>query len=121
MPKRSAGDDADAAINRQVLACDVFARSRREQQGNALQVFIVAWVLLPQTSRLPLWCSGGAAAVLLWRGWLALHARPLPGKAWLVVLLGLTVAATYATHRTLLGRDAGVTLLARPGPGRTQN
>ena len=31
---------------------------------------------------------------------------------WLVLLLGLTVTATYATHRTLLGRDAGVTLLA---------
>ena len=83
----------------------------RDSRDTLFLLVVIAWVLLPQTARLPVWCSGGAAAVLLWRGWLALHARPLPGKAWLVVLLGLTVAATYATHRTLLGRDAGVTLL----------
>ena len=83
----------------------------RDSRDTLFLLTVVAWVLLPQASRLPLWCSLGAAAVLLWRGWLALHARPLPGRAWLVLLLGLTVAATYATHRTLLGRDAGVTLL----------
>ena len=37
--------------------------------------------------------------------------RPLPTRMWLVLLLGVTVAATYATHGTLLGREAGVTLL----------
>ncbi len=83
----------------------------RDSRDTLFLLVVIAWVLLPQAGRLPLWCSAGAAAVLVWRGWLALHARPLPGKAWLVVLLGLTVAATYATHRTLLGRDAGVTLL----------
>jgi transglutaminase-like putative cysteine protease len=83
----------------------------RDSRDTLFLLVVTAWVLLPQTGRLPLWCSAGAAAVLLWRGWLALHARPLPRKAWLVLLLGLTVAATYATHRTLLGRDAGVTLL----------
>ena len=83
----------------------------RDSRDTLFLLLVIAWVLLPQTGRLPLWCSAGAAAVLLWRGWLALHARPLPRKAWLVLLLGLTVAATYATHRTLLGRDAGVTLL----------
>ena len=83
----------------------------RDSRDTLFLLLVIAWVLLPQTGRLPLWCSAGAAAVLLWRGWLALHARPLPRKAWLALLLGLTVAATYATHRTLLGRDAGVTLL----------
>lgn len=83
----------------------------RDSRDTLFLLLVIAWVLLPQTARLPLWCSAGAACVLLWRGWLALHVRALPGKAWLVVLLGLTVAASYATHRTLLGRDAGVTLL----------
>ncbi|MEP6589200.1 MAG: DUF3488 and transglutaminase-like domain-containing protein, partial [Polaromonas sp.] len=72
---------------------------------------VIAWVLLPQAAQLPLWCSLGAGAMLLWRGWLALNARPLPARLWLVLLLALTIAATYATHHTLLGRDAGVTLL----------
>ena len=83
----------------------------RDSRDTLFLLLVIAWVLLPQVSHLPLWCSAGAAAVLLWRGRLALRAQPLPGKTWLVLLLALTVAATYATHRTLLGRDAGVTLL----------
>ncbi|MEP6964150.1 MAG: DUF3488 and transglutaminase-like domain-containing protein [Polaromonas sp.] len=83
----------------------------RDSRDTLFLLLVIAWVLLPQTARLPLWCSAGAAGVLLWRGWLALHVRALPGRLWLVALLGLTVAATFATHRTLLGRDAGVTLL----------
>ncbi len=84
----------------------------RETRDTLFLLAVIAWVLLPQTAHLPLWCSAGAGAVLLWRGTLALRAGPLPGKLWLIALLGLTVAATYATHGTLLGRDAGVTLLA---------
>ena len=83
----------------------------RDSRDTLFLLAVVAWVILPQAARLPLWCSLGAAGVLLWRGWLALRARPLPGRAWLVLALALTMAATYATHRTLLGRDAGVTLL----------
>ncbi|MDQ3058814.1 MAG: DUF3488 and transglutaminase-like domain-containing protein [Pseudomonadota bacterium] len=84
----------------------------RDSRDTLFLLVVIAWVLLPQTPHLPLWCSVGAGVVLLWRSALALKARPLPGKVWLVVLLGLTLAATYATHSTLLGRDAGVTLLA---------
>ena len=83
----------------------------REGRDTLFLLAVIAWVLLPQAARLPLWCSLGAATVLLWRGWLALNARSLPRKAWLVLLLVLTLAGTYATHGTLIGRDAGVTLL----------
>jgi protein-glutamine gamma-glutamyltransferase len=83
----------------------------RDARDTLFLLAVIAWVLLPQVSHLPLWCSGLAGAVLLWRGWLALKARPLPGRWWLIALLGVTMAATFFTHRTLLGRDAGVTLL----------
>ena len=83
----------------------------RDGRDTLFLLAVIAWVLLPQALRLPLWCSAVAGAVLLWRGWLALRSRPLPTRMWLVLLLGVTVAATYATHGTLLGRDAGVTLL----------
>ncbi len=83
----------------------------RDTRDTLFLLAVIAWVLLPQVSRLPLWCSAGAAAVLLWRGWLALQARPLPGKWWLLGLLMTMGAATFATHGTLLGRDAGVTML----------
>jgi transglutaminase-like putative cysteine protease len=49
--------------------------------------------------------------VILWRGWLALRNRPLPSTLWRVMLLGLAVVGTLLSYRTLLGRDAGVTLL----------
>jgi protein-glutamine gamma-glutamyltransferase len=83
----------------------------RDGRDTLFLLAVIAWVLLPQAGNLPLWCSTGALAVLLWRSWLALQARPLPSRWWLLALLALTIAATYATHRTLLGRDAGVTLL----------
>ena len=83
----------------------------RDGRDTLFLLTVIAWVLLPQAARLPLWCSLGAGAVLLWRGWLALNARPLPRRAWLLLLLGITIGATYWTHGTLFGRDAGVTLL----------
>ena len=83
----------------------------RDSRDTIFLLVVIAWVLLPQVQQLPLWCSALAAAVLTWRGWLALQARPLPGKSWRIGLLLLTLAATWFTHKTLLGRDAGVTML----------
>ena len=67
--------------------------------------------MLPQVGNLPWWCTGLTAAVLLWRGTLAVQARTLPGRWGRTALLAVTLIATFATHRTLLGRDAGVTLV----------
>ncbi|HSV47395.1 MAG TPA: DUF3488 and transglutaminase-like domain-containing protein [Ramlibacter sp.] len=83
----------------------------REGRDALFLLLVIGWVILPQTGNLPPWCSALAAGVLLWRGWLALGSRPLPGKWWLIGLLALTLGATLATYRTLLGRDAGVTLI----------
>ena len=84
----------------------------RDSRDTLFLLAVIAWVLLPHAAHLPLWCSALAGALLAWRGWLALSLRPLPAR-WLVLgALVLAVGATLATHRTLLGRDAGVTLLA---------
>ena len=88
-----------------------FRHLPRETRDTLFLLAVVAWVILPQVAHLPVWASVLAAAVLVWRGWLALQGRPLPGRWWLVALLLVTLAATWATHRTLLGRDAGVTLV----------
>ena len=84
----------------------------RDSRDTLFLLAVIAWVLLPQTQHLPWWCSALAAAVLLWRGYLALALRPLPSAWWRLGLLALAIAATLLTHKTLLGRDAGVTLLA---------
>jgi len=86
-------------------------RLPRDSRDTLFLLLVIAWVLLPQTPNLPVWCSVLAAAVLSWRGWLAVSLKPLPGRWWLLGLLALTMGATLLTHRTLLGRDAGVTML----------
>ncbi|MES2424568.1 MAG: DUF3488 and transglutaminase-like domain-containing protein [Pseudomonadota bacterium] len=82
----------------------------RDSRDTLFLLVVVGWVVLPQISNLPLWCSLLTGTVLLWRGALAITARPLPGRWTLLVVLAFTLAATWYSHRTLLGRDAGVTL-----------
>ena len=84
----------------------------RDSRDTLFLLAVIAWVLLPQTQHLPWWCSALAFGVLMWRGYLALTMRPLPSAWWRLGLLALAVAATLLTHKTLLGRDAGVTMLA---------
>ena len=83
----------------------------RDTRDTLFLLLVIAWVIAPQTGNLPWWCSLLAVAVLSWRGALAWTARALPSRWWLMLLLVVTTGATLATHRTLLGRDAGVTLI----------
>lgn len=83
----------------------------RETRDTLFLLAVIGWIMLPQLAHVPWWCGVLAIGVLLWRGWLALASRPLPGKAWLVTLLLVAVMGTAATYRTVLGRDAGVTLI----------
>ena len=83
----------------------------RDARDTLFLLTVIAWVIAPQTDVLPLWTTALAATLLLWRGWLAWTLRPLP-RTWLLrILLVLAVAGTVMTHRTILGRDAGVTLI----------
>lgn len=83
----------------------------RDARDTLFLLLVIAWVIIPHTANLPWWCSPLAAIVLAWRAALALNGKPLPGRWAVLGLLVLTLAATWLTHRTLLGRDAGVTLI----------
>ncbi|MFM8610552.1 MAG: transglutaminaseTgpA domain-containing protein [Burkholderiaceae bacterium] len=83
----------------------------RECRDTLFLLAVLAWVVLPHAARLPLWCAVMTGAVLVWRAVLAWQARPLPGVLVRVALLALAVGATWFSHRTVLGRDAGVTLI----------
>jgi transglutaminase-like putative cysteine protease len=83
----------------------------RDTRDTLFLLAVIGWIMLPQLAHVPWWCGALAIAVLAWRGWLALASKPLPGKGWLIALLFIAVTATAATYRTVLGRDAGVTLI----------
>jgi len=84
----------------------------RDTRDTLFMLGVIAWVIAPLSAQLPLWSSLLAAAVIAWRATLAWRGRPLPARGWLLALLALAVAATLLTHKTMLGRDAGVTLVA---------
>src|SRR5262245_5725752 len=71
----------------------------------------VALAAAPHVPRLPWWLAALAGAILAWRGWAGWKNERLPRRWLLLVLVVVGIAAVYLTHRTLFGRDAGVTLL----------
>jgi transglutaminase-like putative cysteine protease len=83
----------------------------REARDTLFLLSIIALIVLPQIGNLPIWCTALVAVVLLWRGTLAVQTSPLPNLWWRGTLLALALIGTFASHRTLLGRDAGVTLV----------
>jgi transglutaminase-like putative cysteine protease len=83
----------------------------RDSRDTLFLLLVIGWVMLPQATHLPVWCTVLAAALLSWRALLALGSKPLPHRGWVLGLLVAAVAGTWFTHHTLLGRDAGVTLI----------
>ena len=83
----------------------------RDARDTLFLLTVIGWVVLMQVGHLPWWCIVLTAAVLTWRSVLTVKGQPLPGWGWRMGLLALTLGATWFTHGTLLGRDAGVTLI----------
>ncbi len=83
----------------------------RDARDTLFLLAVVACCIGPLAGHLPAWTIALAIALLAWRGWLAWRARPLPGR-WVVgALLALAVGLTLLTHRTIVGTEAGVTLI----------
>lgn len=72
---------------------------------------VIAWTVAPHFMHLPLWCLALTAFVIAWRALVAVTQSPLPGRPVLFAVLALAVGLTLWSHRTVLGKDAGVTLL----------
>lgn len=83
----------------------------REQRDTAFMLTLIAWTVAPHWLRLPLSIGALSGLVLLWRAWLAWREAPLPRKSALGLVLLCAAALTWFEQRTLMSRDAGVTLL----------
>lgn len=90
---------------------DTLSALPREARDTLFLLAVIGWVVLLQSPHIPWWCSGITAGVLVWRSVLTLRGAPLPGWIWRAALLVITLGATFLTFRTLVGRDAGVTLI----------
>jgi len=88
-----------------------FSHLPRDTRDTLFVLAVIAWVIAPLTPELPLWCSLLSTAVMVWRGMLAWRGQHLPSRWWLLGLLGLCLGATLISFKTLLGRDAGVTMV----------
>jgi protein-glutamine gamma-glutamyltransferase len=88
-----------------------FAQLQREQQDTLFLLGVISLVVVPHFEHLPAWAVAVSTALLLWRGWLTIKLKPLPPRWALIVLLIACLVGTWLTFRTIVGRDAGVTLL----------
>ncbi|WP_348752983.1 DUF3488 and transglutaminase-like domain-containing protein [uncultured Aquincola sp.] len=86
-------------------------RLPRDTRDVLFLLVVIGWTLMPHLGRLPLWCGLMVGAVLTARAVLALRAAPLPSRWLLAGLLAVAVGLTLHSYRTLLGKEAGVTLL----------
>jgi transglutaminase-like putative cysteine protease len=83
----------------------------RESRDALFMLALIAWTIAPHLGHLPLWVGALAVGVLSWRTVLALRQAPLPGRTAVLALLALAAALTFWGERTLVGKEAGVTLL----------
>ncbi len=83
----------------------------RETRDTLFQLAVIGWTVLPHLVRQPLWCAALTLGVLAWRAYLALVQGALPSRWVVLAILLLGIALTAWSQRTLLGREAGVTLL----------
>ena len=83
----------------------------RDSRDTLFQLAVIGWTLLPHLAHLPPWCIALTALMLFWRAQLALSNAPLPSRWAVAGVLLVAIALTLWTEGTLLGKEAGVTLL----------
>lgn len=83
----------------------------REGRDTLWLLGVITVCILPHVGRLPLWCSVGTALAIAWRAWMAWRDAPLPPRWVLLLALVAATGLTLATHQSIFGRQAGVTLV----------
>ena len=87
------------------------AQLPREARDTLFLLGVIAVTIAPHLLHLPLWCSAMAIGVLGWRARLAVRGGALPSRWTVTALLVLAAALTLWDERTILGKEAGVTML----------
>ena len=88
-----------------------WARLPRDTRDSFFLLAVITAVIVPHADHLPWWSSALTTVVLAWRAALAARQRPLPSRWWLGAVIALYTGLTWLTFRTVIGREAGITLL----------
>jgi transglutaminase-like putative cysteine protease len=87
-------------------------RLTRDKSDTLLLLGAALMVLAPHFLHLPLWTRAAVCATLLWRAAITWRGKRMP-PMWLLLPVSVAaMAGVYLSYRTLLGRDAGVAMLA---------
>ena len=84
----------------------------RDKADTLLLLLAALMVLAPHFGHLPLWTSAMVCLTLLWRTAITLRGSRQPPMWLLLPVSLLAMGGVYLSFRTLLGREAGVTMLA---------
>ena len=103
-------------VSRESLASDLQPQDLPAGRAAILTLLVaLVPVLGPHVAHLPGWCSAFAGLMFAWRAFITWRETKLPLRLpsrWLLMfLMALALGATLYTHRTLFGRDAGVTFV----------
>jgi len=83
----------------------------RDARDTLFLVLVIGICVAPLAAQIPPWTSAATAVLLLWRAALSWLGRPLPRRWITFALLILATAATLMSFGTIVGPDAGVTLI----------
>lgn len=83
----------------------------RDTRDTLFLLGVIGWTVAPHLSHLPIWCTALTGMILLWRGRLALVGGALPGRWVILGVLILSMGLSIWSFGTLLGKQAGVTML----------
>ncbi|WP_077037243.1 DUF3488 and transglutaminase-like domain-containing protein [Pelomonas sp. KK5] len=87
------------------------ARLSRDTRDTLFLLLAVAAIALPHAGHLPAWATAVVLLVLGWRAAVALRGDPLPSRPTLTLVLVACVGLTWLSHRSLINREAGITLV----------
>ena len=82
----------------------------RDKADTLLLLAAAALVLGPHAGHLPLWVSAMCGCTLLWRAVITLRGTRMPPSLLLLPLAVAAMAGVFISYKTLLGREAGVTM-----------
>jgi len=83
----------------------------RDTRDTLFQLAVIGWTIAPHLLHLAPWCTPMVLGLLGWRAVLAWRGGALPNRWVVTAILVVAALLTLWAERTLLGKEAGITLL----------